>query len=412
MKNKLLKITTISLLASSMLLASGWRIPEQSSSSTALSGAYVANANGADSSYYNPANMSFNEDNCFLDISFTYINLPSITYKDSVNPAFNAKSKNENFYVPTIFLTSKNYSGFRYGLSITAPGGLSKRWDSVYQKASAQEFSLKVIELNPVISYSVNSKLSVGGGLRAIYSDGVVKSDASGLGTDVQRNLKGDTVEFGYNLALSYKPTKESNIALTYRSNVNIKEEGNAKLYLNGTKVYDGGASVKVPLPAVLALAVSYVFNQKTTVELEYDRTYWSKYKQLDFNYKSAIPAILVPNFDNPIPRNWKDTNAFRIGLTHQYSDKLKLLAGFAIDKSPAPNSSLGFELPDSDAKLCSLGFEYQLNKKMKIGLSYLYDSKDKRTVHNRTSPTSVAPDGTFSDGGAHLLTASFKYRF
>jgi len=32
--------------------------------------------------------------------------------------------------------------------------------------------------------------------------------------------------------------------------------------------------------------------------------------------------------------------------------------------------------------------------------------------VHNRTSPTSAAPDSTFRDGGAHLLTASFKYRF
>ena len=412
MKNRVLKITTMSLLASSMLLASGWRIPEQSSTSTALSGAYVANANGAGSSYYNPANMSFNEDDNLLEFSFTYINLPSVTYRDSANPAFDAKSKKENFYVPTIFLTSKNHSGFRYGFSITAPGGLSKRWDSAYQKASAQEFSLKIIEFNPVISYAVNSKLSVGGGLRAIYSDGTVRSDASGLGTDVQRDLKGDTVEFGYNLALSYKPTKESNIALTYRSNVDIKEEGNAKLYVSGTKVYDGGASVKIPLPAVLALAVSYTFNQKTTVELEYDRTYWSKYKQLDFNYKSAIPAILVPNFDNPIPRNWKDTNAYRIGITHQYSDKLKLLAGFAIDKSPAPDGSLGFELPDSDAKLYSLGFEYKLNKKVKIGLSYLYDTKDKRTVHNRTTPTSVAPDGTFSDESAHLVTASIKYRF
>ncbi len=412
MKNRVLKITTMSLFASSMLIASGWRIPEQSSSSTALSGAYVANANGADSSYYNPANMSFNEDNHLLELSFTYIKLPSITYTDSANPAFNAKSKNENFYVPTIFLTSKDYNGFRYGLSITAPGGLSKRWGSAYQRASAQEFSLKIIEFNPVISYAVNSKFSIGGGLRVIYSDGVVKSDASGLGTDVQRDLKGDTIEFGYNLALSYKPTKESNIALTYRSNVDINEEGNAKLYLNGTKVYDGGSSVKVPLPAVLAFAVSYTFNRKTTVELEYDRTFWSKYKQLDFNYKSAIPAILVPSFDNPIPRNWKDTNAFRIGVTHQYNDKLKLLAGFAIDKTPAPSGVLGFELPDSDAKLYSLGFEYKLNKKMEIGLSYLYDSKDKRTVHNRTSPTSAAPDGTFSDGGAHLVTASFKYRF
>ncbi len=415
MKNKFLKITLLSVAASSMLLASGWRIPEQSMDATALSGAYIANASGAGSSYYNPANMSFNEDSYLLESSFTYINLPSIKYTDSSgSPVLNGKSKVEHFYVPTLFFTSKDYDGLRYGLSITAPGGLSKRWDSPYQKASAEEFSLKIIEANPVISYAVTPKFSIGGGLRVVYSDGVVKSDASGLGKLVQRDMKGDTIEFGYNLALAYKPVEEANIAITYRSNIDLQEEGTAKLFLNGTKVYEGGSSVTVPLPAVLALAVSYTFNGKTTVELEYDKTYWSTYKQLDFSYASPIPAILVPIFDDPVARNWKDTNAFRIGITHQYSDKLKLMAGFAIDETPAPKSVIGFELPDSDAKLYSLGIEYKISDTIQIGLAYLYDEKDSLTIDNRVNPANPATgiSGTFEDASAHLLTMSLKYKF
>lgn len=415
MKNKLLKITVLSVATSSMLLASGWRIPEQSVSATALSAAYVANANGADSSYYNPANMSFNEDSHLIESSFTYINLPSISYTDSSgSPLLNGESKVEDFYVPTLFFTSKDYDGIRYGFSVTAPGGLSKRWDSSYQKAYSQEFTLKIIEANPVISYAITPKFSIGGGLRVIYSEGVVKSDASGLGTFVQRDMKGDTIEFGYNLALSYKPVEEVNIAITYRSNVDIQEDGNAKLFLSGSKVYDGGANVTVPLPAVLSLAVSYTFNEKTTVELEYDKTYWSKYKNLDFNYDSPIPALLVPSFDSPLARNWKDTNAFRIGVSHQYSDKLKLMAGFAIDESPAPASVIGFELPDSDAKLYSLGVEYKISDAIQVGLAYLYDEKDKLSVTNRSNPLdpSSGISGTFEDASAQLITASFKYKF
>ena len=411
MKKIVLKRAVLGLLASSTLFASGWRIPEQSLNSLALSAAYVANANGADASYYNPSNMSWNEDVNQIEGDLTYIFLPKISYKDSANPLFDAKSKSEDFLVPTLFFSSKKYGNIRYGFSLTAPGGLSKRWDAPYQKASAQEFSLKIIEFNPSISYEFNPKFSVGAGLRVVYSDGVVRSDASGVGTNIQRDLKGDTIKLGYNLALSYKPNDRSAFAITYRSNVDLNEKGNARLYLSGTKVYDGGASVKVPLPAVLALATSYRLND-TTIELEYDKTYWSKYKNLDFNYKSPIPAILVPVFDNPIPRNWKNTDTFRIGLTHQYSDKLKLMAGFAIDETPAPSQVLGFELPDSDAKLYSCGFEYKINSNLKVGLSYLYDSKKKRTVHNRLSPTSVNPDGTFSDGGADLLIVGLKYKF
>lgn len=415
MKNKLLKITVLSVATSSMLMASGWRIPEQSIAATALSGAYIANSNGADSSYYNPANMSFNEDNHLIESSFTYINLPSIKYTDSSgSPLLNGKSKVEDFYVPTLFFSSKDYDGLRYGFSITAPGGLSKRWDTPYQKASASEFTLKIIEANPVVSYAITPQFSVGGGLRVIYSEGVVKSDASGLGTLVQRDMEGSTIEFGYNLALSYKPVEEANIALTYRSNVDIQEDGNAKLFLSGTKVYDGGANVTVPLPAVLALAVSYTFNEKTTVEFEYDKTYWSKYKNLDFNYDSPIPTLLVPSFDNPITRNWKDTNAFRVGVSHQYNDKLKLMAGFAIDESPAPATVIGFELPDSDAKLYSLGVEYKISDAMQVGLAYLYDEKDKLSVDNRSNPMNPATgiSGTFENASAHLVTVSLKYKF
>ncbi len=412
MKNRILKFTALSLLTGSMLLASGWRIPEQSANSVALSGAYVANANGADSAYYNPANMSFNEDSLLLEGDFTYINLPKLDYTGTVAgiPA-NGTSKTEQFFVPTLFLTSKNYNGFRYGLSVTAPGGLSKRWETPFQKAYAQEFTLEIIEFNPVLSYALTPKFSIGGGLRVIYSSGVVKSDASLIGKDVQRDLKGNTIEFGYNLALSYKPVKEATVALTYRSNVDIKEEGNSKLYVSGTKVYDGGASVTVPLPAVLALSASYTFNGKTTVEFEFDRTYWSKYKDLDFNYKSPIPAILVPSFDDPIRKNWKDSNAYRIGVTHQYNDKLKLMAGFAIDKTPIPSSTLGFELPSADAKLYSIGFEYKYSNKITFGMGYLYDRKKDRTI-NASDTNIQGMVGTFTKIRAHLLTASFKYRF
>ena len=412
MKNIALKITTVSIIASSVLMASGWRIPEQSSRSTALSGAYVSNASGADSSYYNPANMSFNENRLLFEGDFTYINLPKLDYTGTVSGVqANGSSKTEQFFVPTVFLSSKEYSGFRYGFSITAPGGLSKRWETPFQKAYAQEFTLKIIEFNPVVSYALNPKFSVAGGLRAIYSSGVVKSDASGIGKDVQRDLKGDTIEFGYNLALSYRPTSELKFALTYRSNIDLKEKGNSKLYLSGTKVYDGGASVSVPLPAVLAFATSYTFDGKTTVEFEFDRTYWSKYKDLNFNYKSPIPAIMVPSFDDPIAKNWKDSNAYRIGVMHQYSNKLKLMAGFAIDKTPIPSKTLGFELPSADAKLYSVGFEYKYNSKMTFGMGYLYDSKDDRTIL-ATDANGQHMVGKFTNISAHLLTLSLKYRF
>ena len=416
MKNILLKTTALSVLASSLVLASGWRIPESSSKSVALSGAYIANSNGADATYYNPANMSFNKNILQAEVDLMYVYLPSMNYKDNrpADPVFgtyDGKSKEEKSLVPSIFLSSKAYNddAIRYGFSMTIPGGLTRRWDTAYQKKYAQEFALQIIEFNPTVAYKVSNKLSLAGGLRAIYSSGVVKSDGTDANKPAIRDMEGNTIEYGYNVAVAYKPNKQTNISATYRSNVDLNEEGNAKLYLSGTKVYDGGTSVSVPLPAVLALALSYDINDRTTVELEYDRTYWSSYKTLDFQYKGDIPVALKSAFDDAKPRNWKDTNAIRIGLTHKISDDLTAMVGYSDDGNPIPESSVSFESPDYNSNTYSFGFDYSLDEESSVGFGYLYSVKDDRTVKNTSSDGTTYIDGKISDAKAHLI--SFAYR-
>lgn len=410
------KIILISTIASSLVLASGYRLPENSVKSTALSAAYVANANGADSTYYNPANMVFTEDIHQVEGALTYINLAEIIYTDSrptMAPLLNSKSEEEQLFAPSLFFTSKDYSGVRYGFSMTVPGGLTKRWESPYAKLFAQEFTLKIIELNPTVAYKVSNQFAIGGGLRMIYSEGVIKSDgktittASGglINKPARRDMEADTIEFGYNLAATYKPISALTIAATYRSNVDLNEEGNAKLFLSGTKLYDGGASVEVPLPAVATLAVAYDFGN-TVVELEYDRTMWSEYEYLDFNFKDNVPLALKASFDDPKPRKWEDTDAIRIGVTHQLNDQITLMAGVATDENPAPEENIGFELPDSDAMLYSGGILYNYSDKVTLGAAFLYDAKDDRTVKNDTI------DGEFTDSAAILVTVGASYKF
>lgn len=406
MKN-IVKVATLLSLSAATLLASGYRIPEQSLDSTALSAAYIASANGADASYYNPANMSFMENGAQIEMGMTYINLPKVSFTNNASSpsstgtaSSNADSLSEAFFVPTMHYVSPKIGDWRYGLSIVAPGGLSKRWDEAYARSSANEFTLKVVEVNPTASYMVNDQFALGFGLRGVYTEGVVRSQAAAA----SRDLNGDSIDFGYNLALSYKPIKDMTLSATYRSKVDLTVKGHADLTLGGFPLYNGNARVTIPLPASLAFAAAYTMD-KTTVEFVFERTYWSSYKNLDFNYDATLPA-----FDAAIPKNWKDVNAYRIGVSHQYSDTLKLMAGFAIDKTPVPDSTLGFELPDSDAKLYSVGFEYKLSQNMKMGLAYLYDDKESRTINQGVGAGKIK--GEFTDSAAHLVTASLKYKF
>ncbi|PID48010.1 MAG: aromatic hydrocarbon degradation protein [Proteobacteria bacterium] len=419
---KKIVISSIALFAcTSMLYASGYRIPEQSFASTAKSGANIAVTNGADAAYYNPANMAFLSDKSHMEFALTYINLPKIKYIDAQNPMLNSKSKVEHFLAPTFHYASPEvFENTRFGVAFVAPGGLAKRWDDFYAKATAEEFSLKILELNPSVSYQLSDNFALGLGARMTYIDGTVKSHLvrpiNGQNMIFSRELTGDSIDFGYNLALTYKPIENLTISSTYRSKVDLTVKGDATLkggLLQKPSVYDGGAGITIPLPASFDLALAYDFG-KTKVELVYERTFWSSYKALDFFYDQDLTKNpLLAAFDNPKPRDWEDVNAYRIGITHSLTDKLDILAGFAYDETPATHDEyLGFELPDSDAMLYSLGASYDINNDMSIAFSYLYDKKKKRVISNRTKQDPSAINGTFKDASAHLVNMSLEYRF
>lgn len=403
MKKRISLLALSSMLIAGTAFASGFRIPEQSVDSTAKAGANVASSTGAVTSYYNPANMSWTKDGYQLEADLTYINLPSVSYTDNRSSLLNGESKSEQFLVPTFFLVSPDVSDFRFGLSFTAPYGLSKRWEQPFPKSTAEEYSLQVLEMNPTVAYKINHMFAVAAGVRMLYSDAEVRSNAEAFG--LSRKMEGDAYDWGYNLALSHTPNDELNISVTYRSNVDLGLEGDVSLGAGGYTQNTGGA-VTIPAPAVLAVSVAYDFGS-VTVDLTWDQTYWSEYESISFSYDS--PA-LHPIFEQTIVKNWDDSNAYRIGVDYELDQNVTLMAGFAYDETPVPDDTIGFELPDSNAWLYSLGGKYKINEQMEVGMAYLYDYKESRTVLNGSPTTGL--NGEFTDSAAHLFTVGLSYDF
>jgi len=400
----IIKGLALSTAASTVLMAGGYKIPEQSMNSMALGAAYVAHTTSADTAYFNPANMAFMDDKQYVEGALTLAHLPENEYV--LMDPYSGHTEKENIVIPNAHYVYNAIGDFRWGVSLTAPGGLTKRWNTPFQKAFAEEFTLKVVELSPSVSYKVMDNLAIAGGVRLIYSEGVVKSDARGIGIPLKVDMEGDTVEFGYNLAISYKPAPDITVAATYRSNVDLNEEGTATITYpvgspSGTTV-TGDAGVSVPLPAALNIAVSKTWSDTFTLEAVYERTYWSTYETLKFT-GTNLPIA---------PKNWKDTNTFRIGAT-MVMDKITMMMGFAIDETPVPVETLGFELPDSDAKIFSMGFRYQQNENLSWGAALLIDSKDTISMPRGVNHNTIlANGGSFNGGGAVLTTIGVAYEF
>ena len=414
------KIIMTSLVASSMLLAGGYKIPETSTNSVALSGANVAHNKSTDAAYDNPANMIFTEDKQQLEVDLMYIGLSATNFKGTVSGTgpYDLNSEPQNFIIPSIHYVSPKLgeNGVRVGLSIVVPGGLSRQWTKEPAKTVAEEFTLQLVEVNPTVAYEITDDLAMAFGFRLVHSSGVVKSNGtttiSGLGTGtVSRDMTGDSFDYGYNIALAYHPTSELELAATYRSKIALTMTGKAKLNtsLAGGSSYDGDASVTLPLPATFSAAAAYTLSSETTVEFVYEIAYWSAYEELDFDYDGTEGAVLGAIFGGKVSKNWKDTNTFRLGLTQEV-DSMTLMCGVVYDESPTPEKTLNFESPGSDSLSVSLGGRMAINESIEVGLSALYSMKQDRDISSAVNDNNI--NGTFSNSNALLISAGLGYKF
>ncbi|MCP3890614.1 MAG: aromatic hydrocarbon degradation protein [Desulfobulbaceae bacterium] len=401
-----------------IVLASGFQIPHQSVTAVGLAGAHIAYTPGPDAAYYNPANMSFLSDSWKIEAGITSLYLPSIDYSDNRSPLFDGSSDSELFYLPLLHLSSNDYHGFRFGLSLTSPFGLAKSWDQPFPAATSKKFSLNAVELNPTASYLVFDNLSIGGGLRLLYAKGEVVNEITNPPfnqlsplSSLSRTMEGDDIQAGYNLAATLRPASGWAIATTYRSEIELELDGDASLQaLVGNAAimhYNGFGTLELTLPAEFSLATSYGIKD-FTFEVTWNRTFWSSFDELDFQYDQSFLTTPLDGFDRAVKKDWQDTNAIRFGVTYELTNSLTTNLGFAIDESPVPDSTIGFDLPDSDSYTYGAGLQYQQNKNLLIALSYMYQHITSRTVPAQASGL----DGEFTGAGAHAFTVGLIYEF
>jgi len=412
-------VALMSLFVAGSAMASGYRIPEQSLDSTAKAGANIASASSADTTYYNPAGMAFLDDTWHLEGTATYLHLTSIDYDDDRSSFLDGSSEDENFLLPTFFVVSPDYNNFRFGFSLTEPFGLQKRWqDDPFPRSKAEKFSLKVFEFNPTASYKFSDKFSLGGGVRMLYADATVMTNSLELASASPLtqpfgntlHVSGDTTEWGYNLAVDVKPSENWNLAVTYRSNVDLDFKNGDVDFSMPNFVhpllgpmpisFSTEGDVTVPAPAVLAFSAAYSFDQ-WTFDLTVDQTFWSEYEELDFDFD--LPVAGNPP---PVDKDWDDTTCVRLGVEYRLDPKVTLMGGIAYDENPVPEENLSFELPDSDAWLFSFGVRYKQSDNLEYGVAVLYDYKEERDVDNDEI------EGEFSNASAFLLSLGLSYKF
>ncbi len=354
--------------------------------------------------------------------------------------------------VPKIFYKTRSYNLFgiktNFGLSFTTPSGLAMDWDGE-GGGFLDDVMIMMLELNPVVSFKLSDHFSFAVGIRGLYSSGEFNNtlyvpityQTSQAGATI--NAKGTTKVtqssnaaasgLGYNFALTIRPFTKSDfrIAVTYRTNIHMDMKGSlsATSYIDmgkmasGTIGMDADLTLSADLPPILNIGFMKSFGRLAT-EFVIEKTYYGSADIFEFSYSNqkftknvtgSIMGIDTSSYINPAEmlgaadysavaygNGWKDAMAYRLGLTFNYSPKLKLMGSFAYDKTPAPQGQFG--IPDANAYVFGAGLRYQIwNGKGDVGIAYNIALKDNSKSFVQSK------DGM---GQLQLLTMGAKYRF
>lgn len=240
-----------------------------------------------------------------------------------------------------------------------------------------------------------------------------------------------ETVGFGYgwNVGYMYNFSDKTRLGLSYRSESDIRMNGDLDWDLNNLK---GGDTEQLLTPpslrefmiknyrpdtdARLVFTIPAKFNVGFFTELT-DKLDWML--SYTFNKTSVVKTLEVelphqrdretPQGNAVIAQNWRDTFTVASGINYRWDDKLTLRTGIQFDQTPVKSEKFrNPALADNDRWMASFGLGYKLNKSTTVDLaySYLYIMPSDANFHERCSGTYYEREDN-SIGGSSECTSN-----
>lgn len=442
MKLRILLLTACCSLITATALAAGYGVFTQGASGLGQANAVVAHTTGPSSVFFNPALIN--------DVPGTQVEVGTTAiYADreiDLENGDDEEADSEWNFPSTLYLTHELNEQFTAGLGVFFPFGLSNKWDEDYEgRYIGTEAELFTTNINPVVSWRVNKRVSLAAGVSAIYLDSTLKSKINqtaaylmlqNLGAplpplaaplnDIEQKFEGDDWGFGYNLGLLFKLTDTISFGAAYRSEVefdidgaDVKLTGVSPLLASAFPNTKGDANVDLPQQAVAAVAAQLTDNLVVEIGLRWED--WDSTDELRVDLDTPV----FFQTSQTIPRDWQSTWAYNIGGQYRLTETMTLNAGYLYGQNAVPGSTFEPLIPDSDAHLFCLGTDFSLGQWVVSGsFGYEYhETRDKENNIGDSLGSAVASGvagesvviGTANgeyDTSIYLFALSVGYRF
>lgn len=317
-------------------------------------------------------------------------------------------------YIPASFYAYQVNPNWYLGLSIGSPYGSSthegQHWaGSVYTNVAR----IKTIDFNPIVGYKINDQLSVAAGPRLLWAfNGRFSNNpalALGLGSSAAVERLGDTA-FGYSLGLTYTPTPWTEIAVGYKSRINLNLNGDLVIQapLPGAGRQDVNGAVTTP--DQINLGVRQRIDERWTALGTVEWTNWSLVQNVPFILKNGGGTATTLTF------NYRDGWLFSGGLEYQWSPQTTLRGGIAYEISPVRgDQTRDISLPDGNRWWFSAGFTHVIDAHWTVDLGYSFVYVGKTNFNyvpghpDFTTPFTLIGE---ADSSNHIVALALRHKW
>lgn len=371
---KRILLFAVSLMTVATTFAGGYQVRLQGHRQTAMGLCGVSLSGDASNLFYNPAGLSL------LKNKYSFTAGGSGIFNNTIFRLENStyKAETDNPMGTPFFVYGATQINDRLGVGVGAytPYGSSAKWGDDWAGAHLiQDISMKVIFIQPTVSYKLSDIFSIGAGF--VVATGNVELHRAipynSATTNGQVGLKGNTTAFGFNAGVMVTPNEKWSIGVDYRSEVTMKMEGGDATFTLPSSVTsvipaENKFDASLPLPANLDVGVAYQATEKLLLSAEVNYVFWDTYDTLKFTFQQQ-PELL--NSSNP--RLYSNKMIFRLSGEYVINDMITVRAGAYYDPTPTNKDYFNPETPSLNTYGLSCGLTIKPTQHLAIDLSYLH---------------------------------------
>lgn len=388
------KIALLVFLFPALAQAGGSALGEQSASAAAQGGTGAARTEDPSAAWYNPAALA--DAGGWRSGAGMLVVAPTIearaqdgSWSERTSPAFKT---------PPHAYVSWAKRDLAAGLSVNVPFGSGMSWPSAWEgRYEVVDSSLQVIRAQPFAAYRFGAvrvaagphvdvaQLRVHRKLDMVDTEGDVDLHFAGYGVGAHAAV---LVDASRSLTFGFVAKSRTTLAMSGKADFRTPDAFDAK-------AHDQDAKTSITVPDLFSAGVSWRATPGWTLAADAGVATWDVWDEITVDFEDPATP------DSTTRPRWHTQAWLRGGAERRLGSKGSARAGFVIDPSPAPASTLAPNAPDADRFGVTAGLGWRVREGMSVDAFYEYLTLARRDSANADSlPASYGGHAHFAGLG------------